>query len=290
MNQLVYHLGLIGYPLGHSRSPQLHRAALEAIGLQGEYTLFPIPPQPEREANEEIQQLLLKLRQGELQGLNVTIPHKASVMPYLDHLSPVAQAVGAVNTIYMSANGVLAGDNTDVHGFLKDVQSLTGSDVGKALVLGAGGSARAVTYALAMAGWDVRVLARREAQAQELVQTLQSDLAGKPVQAGLLSEDSLAQLSPGNRLVVNATPVGMYPNVEESPWPESVPLPSGAVIYDLVYNPDETMLVKRARQAGLQADTGAGMLIAQAALAFMRWIGREPPAGVMETAFYGDEQ
>jgi shikimate dehydrogenase len=120
----VYHLGLIGYPLGHSRSPQLHHAALQALGLDGEYSLFPIPPLPEGAA--QIAALIERLRAGELHGLNVTIPHKPSVMPHVDVLSDVARAVGAVNTLYMDGQK-LVGENTDVPGFLRDLEKLTGA-------------------------------------------------------------------------------------------------------------------------------------------------------------------
>lgn len=289
-----YHLGLIGYPLGHSRSPQLHHAALRAYGLQGEYNLFPIPPLPEGET--QIQALIQKLRVGELHGLNVTIPHKPSVMPHVDWLTPVARAVGAVNTLYLDRQGKLIGDNTDVPGFYTDVLRLLGNPVEngrrRALVLGAGGSARAVVYALAQAGWTVWTLARREAQAQELVDSLKAapEMAGVQLQFGSLTANCLQALADGCGLVVNTTPLGMFPKPDGTPWPEEVPFPAGAAIYDLVYNPIETQLVRQARRAGLAADTGAGMLVNQAALAFARWTGLEPPFEVMKHAFFQDNK
>lgn len=284
----IYHLGLIGYPLGHSRSPGLHHAALRACGLAGEYTLFPIPPLPE--GASAIAALLARVRAGELHGLNVTIPHKPSVMAHIDQLTEVARAVGAVNTLYMQA-GRLVGDNTDVPGFLRDVQRLTGAQRGRALVLGAGGSARAVVYALARAGWQVQVLARRSAQAAELIAVIgaapelnRAQLAAAPLDA-LLEAESAARLTEDCRLVVNTTPLGMDPHPQGNPWPESVPFPPDAAVYDLVYNPNETRLVRAARLAGRPADTGAGMLVAQAALAFARWTGLQPPFEIMEQAF-----
>lgn len=290
----TYHLGLIGYPLGHSRSPQLHHAALKAYGLHGEYSLFPIPPLPEGEA--QIRALIQRLRAGDLHGLNVTIPHKPSVMPHVDRLTPVAQAVGAVNTLYLDRQGMLIGDNTDVPGFYTDVSRLlaTSVEIGqrKALVLGAGGSARAVAYALAQAGWVVWILARRVVQAQELVESLKEapELAGAQLQFGSLTADCLQSLSVDCHLMVNTTPLGMFPKPEASPWPEEVPFPASAVVYDLVYNPIETLLVRQARRAGLAADTGAGMLVNQAALAFARWTELEPPFEVMNHAFFQDDK
>lgn len=273
-----YHLGLIGYPLGHSRSPVLHHAALAAAGLEGEYRLFPIPPSVEGTA--QIGSLIKGLRQGELHGLNITIPHKQTVLPFLDRRTTVAQAVGAVNTIFIDSQGQATGDNTDVPGFLRDLQRLVGSTVGSALVLGAGGSARAVVFALSQAGWRIHVIARREEQAAALIAEI-----GVSAQTGPLTEQTLAKTSIGCDLLVNTTPLGMFPEVGGCPWPEDLPLPPRAAIYDLVYNPVETVLLRRARQAGLPAVNGSGMLIAQAALAFQRWTGLEPPFEIMERAF-----
>jgi shikimate dehydrogenase len=281
----VYQLGLIGYPLGHSRSPQLHHAALLACGLSGDYTLFPVPPLPE--GGPQIASLLNRLRNGQLHGLNVTIPHKPSVMTLVDELTPVARAVGAVNTLYMNGDGRLVGDNTDVPGFLRDVERLAGNQPGPAMVLGAGGSARAVVYALAKAGWSVHVLARRVVQATALVGEIGAapELGEAQLASGVLDAPTIVSLSPGCRLVVNTTPLGMHPNIEGSAWPTNTPFPAEAAVYDLVYNPQETVLVREARLAGLRADSGAGMLVAQAALSFERWTGHQPPFEIMEQAF-----
>jgi shikimate dehydrogenase len=291
MEPTCYRLGLIGYPLGHSLSPQLHQAALAAAGLQGTYRLFAIPPTPE--GRVEIGRLIEDLCEGRLHGLNVTIPHKQNVLPFLDRQSLVAQSVGAVNTLFvtMESNGsrMVTGDNTDVPGFLWDLRRLVGSATGQALVLGAGGSARAVVYALVQSGWQVRVLARRIEQASQLAAEIggASGLGGR-LAAGDLETHNLARFSGACDLLVNTTPLGMVPNTGNCPWPENLPLPGNAAVYDLVYNPLETRLVKRALQAGLQACSGAGMLVAQAALAFKKWTGQEPPFEVMEKAFYGD--
>lgn len=291
MTLTCYRLGLIGYPLGHSLSPQLHHAALAATGLQGDYCLFTVPPLPEGQA--QIARLIEDLREARLNGLNVTIPHKQNVLPFLDRQMLVAQAVGAVNTIYTVAepSGVnsVVGDNTDVPGFLWDLHRLVGSGGGKALVLGAGGSARAVVYALAQSGWHVIVLARRPEQASSLVLEVgsASGLEGRLMFGGM-EIDTLIRHSVDCDLLVNTTPLGMVPNTAGCPWPGDLPLPQQAAVYDLVYNPLETVLVRRARRAGLMASNGAGMLIAQAALAFHKWTGEKAPFEVMEKAFYGD--
>lgn len=269
---MKFRLGLIGYPLGHSLSPNIHTAALKACGLEGSYSLFPISP----DDKDGLKDLLARVRAGELHGLNVTIPHKQNVIEFMDELTPTAKAIGAVNTIYLR-DGKLIGDNTDAAGFLADLKKGIGNrelGVGKsALVLGAGGSARAVVYALLSDGWNVTLAARRLEQAEQLANTF-------PNHQLLITNYSSLILHPSS-LLVNTTPVGMFPNVDVSPLPENLSLPSNAFVYDLVYNPSETKLVKSARAQGLHATTGLGMLIEQAALAFELWTGHTPPRDVL---------
>ena len=346
MGTPFYRLGLIGYPLGHSLSPVMHQAALGSLSLQGEYNLYPVAPD---QAGRELAALVDRLRRGELDGLNVTIPHKQALLPLVDGLTPAARAVGAANTLYWR-DGRVIGHNTDIEGFLAGLASVldwrlpqgSGSDIRQALVLGAGGSARAVVYALAQAGWRVTIAARRAEQAQALAAELKESIAKKPVardmnrgidqrlslrtraltseatsevassrsllattsQINNIAEDVLLR-GPGSGsirpydsglldlglegmgpvgLVVNTTPVGMYPAVGGSPWPEGLPFPQGAAVYDLVYNPPVTALVRAARAAGLAAETGLGMLAAQAALAFEFWTGQAPPRYAMQQA------
>ena len=194
-----YRLGLIGYPVSHSLSPRLHRAALVACGLVGEYQLYEAPPFPE--GRIAVQQLLEKLRGGELHGLNVTIPHKQSVIPLLDKLTPTAREIGAVNTIYMNGKG-LVGENTDAAGFLADLRQRLSRGEGnsglkrRALVLGAGGSARAVVYALLKDNWDVCVAARRLEQARALASDFQQSAGG----ANRLSAVELSEFPLGRSL------------------------------------------------------------------------------------------
>lgn len=283
----AYHLGLIGYPLEHSLSPKLHNAALRALGLAGEYRLYPVPSTGAGE--RELRALLEQMRAGEIHGLNVTIPHKRAVIPLLDELTPTAQAIAAVNTI-IPRGGKLIGDNTDAPGFLADLYrafpslrpahpvaspklQAEGADLPHAFILGAGGSARAVAYALLQDGWQLTIAARRPAQARSLVK----DLAPYARQASVIRPATFDFRPAACDLIVNCTPLGMSPNVEASPWPEDVPFPQGAAVYDLVYNPRETRLVAAARAAGLPAVTGLGMLIEQAALAFEHWVGQYPP-------------
>jgi shikimate dehydrogenase len=288
-------LGLLGYPLSYSVSPRLHTAALLEMGIAGEYRLYPAPPLPEGEPG--ITALLDRVRCGEIRGLNVTIPHKQSVLPHLDRLAPLAETVGAVNTIYME-DGQLVGDNTDAPGFLSDLQRVfpgfatpaaAHSSLPRALVLGAGGAARAVVFVLARAGWQVTIAARRPEQAEALASALAGalEIYRQPPQPGaghnpagqidVVPLEMAGLVSGGVQLVVNTTPVGMLPDVENNPWPPGYGLPQGAFVYDLIYKPPQTALTRAARRAGVQAANGLGMLVEQAALALEIWTGRPVP-------------
>ena len=273
-------LGLIGYPVSHSLSPVIHTAALQSCGLIGEYSLFPI----HTDDTEGLKDLLDHVRTGEIHGLNVTIPHKQNVMPFLDELSSTANVIGAVNTIYKQGPK-LVGDNTDAAGFLSDLKRFLTEETqrhrgSRALVLGAGGSARAVVYALLNDGWEVTIAARRLGQAQQLADSF-ANCKSRIASCQLLDLGHKDPLLSTLSLIVNTTPVGMTPNIDQSPWPESLPFPASAAIYDLVYNPRETRLVRDACAHGRPATTGLGMLIEQATLAFELWTGHKPSRQVM---------
>lgn len=288
-----YAFGVTGYPLGHSLSPLLHQAALESCSLRGEYRLYPIPPLPA--GREGLAELAASLRDGRLDGLNVTIPHKQAVISYLDELTVLARRIGAVNTLFRR-DGSLVGDNTDAPGFMADLNKQYPQTLlpQSALVLGAGGSARAIVYALLDTGWRVTIAARRPEKAQELLEAVAPE--GRSCMA--ISLESLPEhLHAGEKnqhgasikdvplaLIVNTTPVGMAPDVDHSPWPKDLPFPSGVFVYDLVYNPLETALMRLARSSGLPAASGLGMLIEQAALSFERWTGVYPSIDAMRQA------
>jgi len=273
-------LGLIGFPLSHSLSPRLHTAAFKALGLDGEYKLYPVPP----DDRDSLVGLSRRVRSGELLGLNITIPHKQTIIPMMDELTPTAQAIGAVNTIY-AKDGKLIGHNTDAPGFLSDLyRSYPQTFVEKnALVMGAGGAARAVVYALLADGWKVTLAVRRTdvEQAGALIESMCPVAGDESLRSVLMEADTLSPLVAGIRLIVNATPLGMSPKVDDCPWPEDLSFPRVATIYDLVYNPRETLLLRRARAAGLCAASGIGMLVEQAALSFACWTEREAPREVM---------
>jgi shikimate dehydrogenase len=242
--------------------------------LEGEYSLFPIAP----DDKQGLMDLLAHVRSGEIHGLNVTIPHKQNVIEFMDELTPTAEAIGAVNTIYLLKNKLI-GENTDASGFLSDLKRFVTTETSKhgnknVLVLGAGGSARAVVYALLTDSWNVILTARRIEQAQQLANSFTS--------YELQIATSLSNIDFSNvDLIVNTTPLGMTPDIDHSPIPDNVTLPAGIMIYDLVYNPKETKLVRDAHLQGLYAITGLGMLIEQAALAFEIWTGCNPSREIM---------
>lgn len=293
-NKLQLNLGIVGFPLEHSLSPLIHNAALRALGLRGEYRLYPVPALPEGEV--KLKEIVDKMRHGELNGLNVTIPHKQSVVSSVDDLTPTARAIGAVNTI-VCQNDRLIGENTDSSGFLTALNSFLNLNLQpaanssmSALLLGAGGSARAVAYALTQAGWKVYVAARRLEQAQKLANHLNQCFTDFPQPGANLHPIAAMSLSPADlthtsvNLIVNTTPVGMYPHIAFSPWMEDVPFPAHAAVYDLVYNPRETYLVRQAQTQGLLATNGLGMLVEQAALSFELWTGLPAPRGDLYAA------
>jgi shikimate dehydrogenase len=296
MDPETYWLGLTGWPLTYSLSPAIQNAALSALHLPGEYCLHPVPPYPA--GREAMLDLLERLRSGELTGLNVTIPHKQAVLACLDDLTSIAQAVGAVNTLFRRG-GRLVGDNTDVTGFLADLRRVApslpldrkqaGLKPAHALILGAGGAARAAVCALAGLGWQVTIAARRIEQAEKLVEDLSRADAASSIPSGLyptlLDPDRMLDRKTRLDLVVNATPAGMVSHEHESAWPDELPLPREAFIYDMVYVPRETSLLRRARSEGNPSANGAGMLVEQAAAAFEIWTGRTAPRGVMQRAF-----
>lgn len=289
MSEKSFTFGLIGYPVTHSLSPCIHTSALNALGLDGQYSIYEVPALPE--GGERLEALLAKVQSGEIDGLNVTIPHKQSVLPYMDFLTDTARDSGAVNTI-MRREGAMVGDNTDADAFLSDLmrnlpQSL---DTYWAIVLGAGGAARAVVYALLRQDWRIKVVARSLDQAVQLAEHFQD---ARLSDVRVVETLRLSDLRSGNVkrwmalhendfiLVVNTTPVGMVPLVESSPWPDGAPWPEHGLAYDLVYNPLETVFMRQARVAGLKAVGGLGMLVEQAALAFERWTGFHAPRKVM---------
>jgi shikimate dehydrogenase len=271
-------VGLIGWPVRHSLSPTMHNAAFAALGLNFAYV--PLPVQP-----EHVEQALRGLVALNFKGCNVTVPHKQAVMRYMDNLSDAARLTGAVNTIHIK-DGEFYGYNTDAHGFLQSLLEVNCDPKGmRVAVLGAGGAARAVVYALARHGVDSVVVLNRTAQrAAFLVDDLadafpHSDLSFEP-----LTSKALTALNSRIDLVINTTSVGMYPDVDSSPWPDDVSILPQVTFCDLVYNPLQTVFLHQAGAAGATTIDGVGMLVHQGAFGFEQWTGHEAPVEVMRQA------
>jgi shikimate dehydrogenase len=274
-------LGLTGWPVSHSLSPKLHNAALKAFNLEGEYSLYPINPSDPR----KLEDLVALVRSGYLTGLNITVPYKQSIIHFLDELTSNAKMIGAVNTIYLDGKFVI-GDNTDAAGFLVDLQKSMKSNIDshlEAIVLGAGGSARAVVFSLIGISKQITIASRNRMQAQALADFFNQKSGEQKVLSKSLDVVSLQPLLEHTGLIVNTTPVGMYPKTDVSPWPDGLSLPKNAFIYDLIYNPSQTLFLDQAHDVGLPSANGLGMLIEQAALSFEIWTGKVAPRDVMST-------
>lgn len=260
-------LGIAGFPLGHSISPQMQVAALRACGLQGRYGCFEVPPERFR--------AWLEGRAHELDGFNLTIPHKERALPYLNWLDKEARVIGAVNTVVRQGRELL-GYNTDAPGFLAALGVARFEPSGVvAVVLGTGGAARAVTYALRQADVEVFVAGRNVAHAHTL--------AGAFGALGLeLGSEQMASVLNRARLLVNATPVGLK-GTGEIPIRSSL-LPKSGLVVDLVYRPGGTRLLREAAAQGLRTQDGIELLVQQGALAFKLWTGKKAPLEIMRRA------
>ncbi|WP_127904172.1 shikimate dehydrogenase [Solirhodobacter olei] len=253
---------VMGHPIKHSRSPMLHGYWLDHYGIEGSYEMLDIAP-------EALAGFFASYRETGWIGGNVTVPHKSAVMPFLDRIDPAAEAMGAVNTVYWDGD-VLAGDNTDALGFMHNLDDRapgwqTGAS--RAVVLGAGGAARAAAYGLMSRGLDVAIVNRTEAKAQALAQHL-----GRGVSSHSL--DALSSLLGEADLLVNATSLGM---VHQPPLQIDLsPLKAGATVCDVVYVPLETDLLRSAKARGHRTVDGLGMLLHQAVVGFSRWFGVTP--------------
>lgn len=267
-------LGVIAHPVGHSLSPPMHNSALESLGLDYVYVAFDVLPENVGRAVESVRALGMV-------GINVTIPHKEAVIPFLDEVSPEARAIGSVNTI-VNDGGILRGESTDGRGFIRPLESVGVRLEGeKVVVLGAGGSAKAVVYALVKRGACVTVLNRTEERARELAATINDLTCSNAVESRRLDRENLAEALDRAGLMVNTTSVGMHPNEGALPCPADLLRP-GLMVYDIIYNPLETELIRAAKRAGARTLSGVKMLVHQGAVAFEMWTGVEPPLEIME--------
>ena len=267
--------GLIGDPIGHSVSPVMHNAAFSKLGLDYIYLPF-------RVGVENLARAIDGVKALNIRGLNVTIPHKVAVIPLLDELELLAEKTGAVNTI-VNDKGHLKGYNTDAAGFLKSLLERGVEPRGKkVVVLGAGGASRAISFTLAEGGAEIVILNRKLEMdwAVELAGSI-SRFSIKEAEALELNDDNLSSALKAADILVNATSIGMSPDINRSPVPAGQ-LHPGLVVFDVVYNPLKTRLLAEAEAAGAETISGIEMLVWQGALAFELWTGASAPIYIMK--------
>lgn len=266
-------VGLIGHPVEHSFSPPMHNAAFAELGLDYAYVAFDVNPNDLKSAVDGAKSLNIK-------GFNVTIPHKIEVMQYLDELDEVARLIGAVNTIDFKN---LKGYNTDGIGAVRAIEEVTSIKDKNVVVAGAGGASRAISFYLAKFGaGSMTILNRNANKAKDLAgDVLKSDLIGD------VGADSISEIDSYLKdadILVDTTPLGMDPHINDEPIAKSDAMHDGLVVFDAVYNPNETVLLKEAIKAGAKPVYGIKMLLYQGAESFKIWTGRDAPIDVMQDA------
>lgn len=270
--------GLIGNPIEHSVSPQMHNSGYESLGLN--YCYVPLRTIP-----EDLEMVIDGIRALGFAGVNVTIPHKEAVITHLDEVTQLARQIGAVNTI-VNQNGRLIGYNTDGPGFIDSLKEDAAFIVkGKsAVVIGAGGASKAIVTMLAKEGIKSLIISDIDQEkASALCEVINANFEIAPYAAPAGSSE-LAKAIAKCDLLVNASPIGMSPNTKRIPIDISCEIKKDAVVYDLVYNPLETELLKWAKSKGARPISGIGMLIRQGVLAFSLFTEKEPPIEVMKKA------
>jgi len=272
-------VGLFGWPLGHSLSPALQNAAFTAAGIDAVYLPFPVEP-------ERLEQAVDAIRALNFAGVNVTIPHKVAVIPYLDEIDISAQLVGAVNTI-VHKDGRCRGYNTDAEGFIRSLTTKGISIADRtAVVVGAGGAARAIVAGLiAHACKEIFIGARNEMQAVHLAKAFSgaAEILGMDWRA-----NSFTKALQGCNLLINCTPLGMNSYSDHFLPVDWSHVNSGTVVCDLVYNPPMTDFLHAAQKRGHITVSGAGMLLEQGILAFALWTGKPAPRVAMEKILYDE--
>jgi len=268
-------LGVIGHPVAHSASPAMHNAALQADGLDFVYVAFCVPPERATAVGDSMRALAIA-------GLNVTVPHKQAVMAGLDEIAAEAQAIGAVNTI-ANRDGYLTGYNTDAHGIAASLRQDGGLErlPPRVVLLGAGGVARAILYALLQAP-EVEEITLQNRTASR-AEALAAELDPAATRTRVIAAGDPEPLRRAG-LLINATSVGMAPAADASPVADPSVFRAGQVVYDTVYRPRRTLLLQQAEAAGARAVGGLGMLLHQGARAYEIWTGTSAPVAVMRRA------
>jgi shikimate dehydrogenase len=269
-------VGVFGHPVAENPTGVMQEAAFRDRGLNWRYLTVEVHP-------EDLAKAMAGLRAFNMRGVNLTIPHKVAVIQYLDRLSPEAELIGAVNTVVREGDRLI-GHNTDGKGFLRSVREDAGVDLkGKRVIfLGAGGAARAMAVELAMAGaGHITIVNRTPARGRELTKQLQEKT---PVKAQFVHWQGEYVVPPGADILVNATSIGLFPNVNEVPQVAMASIGPDLLVCDVIPNPPQTVFLRTAADRGARTLDGLGMLVYQGAVAFQLWTGVEPAIGVMRRA------
>ncbi|MBO8141087.1 MAG: shikimate dehydrogenase [Firmicutes bacterium] len=270
-------VGLIGYPVAHSLSPVMHNRAFAQLEMNWVYVPFPVRP-------EDLEAAVKGLRALSLRGVNVTVPHKTAIVPFLDRLTPAAAAIGAVNTV-INQDGYLVGDNTDAIGFVRSLREEADFDPAgsRAVILGAGGAARAIAVGLAESrAARIAIANRTRERARELAE-LAARLGPETTALALDSPELEEELAAAD-VLVQTTPLGMAGAGEAHLPVNENWLHPPLLVCDIVYTPLYTPLLAAAARRGCRIVPGWGMLLYQGVEAFERWTGRPPPIAVMRRA------
>ena len=266
-------VGLIGHPVEHSFSPPMHNAAFEALEMDYVYVAFDVDPLNLKSAIDGAKSLNIK-------GFNVTIPHKIEVMKHLDEIDEVAALIGAVNTIDFKD---MKGYNTDGIGAVKAIEEVTSIKNKNVVVAGAGGASRAISFYIAKYGADsLTILNRNVEKADNLAKDVSNSNLINEVKSDSMSEIN-SHVTDAD-ILIDTTPVGMHPNVDAEPIVLADNMHDDLVVFDAVYNPNDTVLIKEAVKAGAKPVYGIKMLLYQGAESFRIWTGRDAPVDVMEDA------
>jgi len=267
-------VGVFGHPVAENPTMVMQEAAFQALNLNWRYLTIEVYP-------KDLEDAMKGLRAFNMRGINLTIPHKVEVLKYLDEVSPEAQLMGAVNTVYREGKQLI-GANTDGKGFLTSlIQDAKVDPRGKkVLILGAGGAARAISVELALAGTNkITIINRSPSRGEELVTLLREKTK---VESHYVSWDGAYRIPPDTNILVNATSIGLFPHSNQKPNILYDSIPKSSIVCDVIPNPPQTQFLKEAQSRGAKTLDGLGMLVYQGAIGFKLWTGRDAPIDIMK--------
>ncbi len=273
-------LGLLGNPVGHSVSPQLHNTLSALLGIDAVY----IPVKVEK---DRLGEMVGGLKAGNFTGFNVTIPFKEDILKYVDHVTDEVRLVGSANTV-RNTGGALYASNTDGDGFCRSFEEETESSFKgkKVVILGAGGTSRSLAAKIASKGaHGLRIINRTREKAESIASMIRGEYALACETAGFEDKALLGKIIENSDIILNTTSVGLYPNIDESPLEDHLKFNQGQIIYDVIYNPMKTKLLRQAEDCGCKTVNGLGMLFYQGVLSYETWMDLKIPGPVLRELY-----